>query len=1337
MHSSPRSTPSPSKTTNDADIVMEDSPHAPYRPPEAVFEPPEEHPPGYVPGVVAEHIGTGDDEQVVLWDSKAEAKLTDLWDADEEPLPFSIPDRPVIGAGLLPRRLLMLVHEHELVLPVIEDLPKPIPRRQSMPPAVQPDLIRFPEDEKPATSPTTQTSSTPSSTSESQPTSTLNDVYDALPGGVDHNREWYFCAVCWGWVHIVSGRGHLPAIDDMDVWSLQADKTSTYTDDPTYEQRYSARVEEQSRLRNLLSCNHLEKTPGEHHFHEFHHLLQPSTSSVQVPRIPVDSEMCAFPHLTPGLEPEESWQVYRSPRKQSKLYVSCTSDLWILVDAGPVPGQIPVGLVEAFTLEKVNNPRPGMDMYESVNKAWGLIVTLLENPLFKGQRGWVKLENKKFQAEIGANISSSALLYQIGFACREELEGIRVGPFQKNDKVSEEDVRQMDRYMLRTWVEISLYLQAYQTRNNARPLWLSRPSVHSFSTDVQAHQTVVRSTTESVPDALNSLGVTKFDTAATIIKAYNLQILDDPRPSPLYLNALELLSRTSIPDRDTLELKVGIERSMGAYTASDIQGAYARIGYDQAHAASIEVEAHDAPDEYILDMHKKTMQASSSASDRAEISAALVLIGRERRSENIQQIGRGGQTFISVEDAYSALSAPRDCIDDGLVMQYEMAVAEFPGKADHYRKCLEVIASAPGEERPSIRTFLETGSKDFSGPARKDIPVGLHNIGNTCYLNSILQYLYSIKPIRDAVMEFEQDLLGTTTPPKPEVERSRRFVRHLRLLFIQLYLSEASAVRPEEELAYLAITRPEVDQIIEPPAPTRDAFSGINDIPSPSSTKVATPEYSPSRTDLSLPSSPVATPTREQSILGKRQSTDRDSDGGISPGARPRLKSDDYEMESPTDANHSMDTARNLSPDSGPIQRGSSPSMTARILSLDIKSPPEDSLDVVLPNSNITSSPTNILVPPPLPPRPRRESTLASGLKFGLQQDSAEVLINVLSQLESAFEPPVAKDGTKGTNLIQQLYSCKYRQQIIFQTPEGVKEAREPVEGVFVHPIIGVEEEGKDLSDCLAELYLGGSDIEYEGKKGAMMDLMDEFPPMLYIQMRRSQFDLATGRERKTNTHIPFGQTLSMDRFLATADRQAREASIVLTQEMMNVRHRLHQLRNHKVSCVDLIFPLVSNSFLYARPLSIPSTFLHVHITPDLLHALTSESDEVKREISQLELKLPEMRKELDEIWKGKTEWEYELMSVFMHRGKTSGAGHYWTYQSHLPDHQDKFFKYNDELVTQVPSSEVLQDRTGSDANPALLCYVRKNKNLVDTLHRAILEVGLKEETPELVEPME
>jgi ubiquitin carboxyl-terminal hydrolase 25/28 len=58
---------------------------------------------------------------------------------------------------------------------------------------------------------------------------------------------------------------------------------------------------------------------------------------------------------------------------------------------------------------------------------------------------------------------------------------------------------------------------------------------------------------------------------------------------------------------------------------------------------------------------------------------------------------------------------------------------------------------------------------------------------------------------------------------------------------------------------------------------------------------------------------------------------------------------------------------------------------------------------------------------------------------------------------------------------------------------------------------------------------------------------------------------MATGRERKTNTHIPFGQTLAMDRFLSTAEPEKREKSMALTREMTNLRTRLHELRDKKV----------------------------------------------------------------------------------------------------------------------------------------------------------------------------
>jgi len=63
------------------------------------------------------------------------------------------------------------------------------------------------------------------------------------------------------------------------------------------------------------------------------------------------------------------------------------------------------------------------------------------------------------------SINRSRLLYEIGFACRQDEDVLRVGPLIPNDTISLQQVEQMDRYMLRTWVEISLFLLQFRSRN--------------------------------------------------------------------------------------------------------------------------------------------------------------------------------------------------------------------------------------------------------------------------------------------------------------------------------------------------------------------------------------------------------------------------------------------------------------------------------------------------------------------------------------------------------------------------------------------------------------------------------------------------------------------------------------------------------------------------------------------------------------------------------------------------------------------------------------------------------------------------------------------------------
>ena len=226
--------------------------------------------------------------------------------------------------------------------------------------------------------------------------------------------------------------------------------------------------------------------------------------------------------------------------------------------------------------------------------------------------------------------------------------------------------------------------------------------------------------------ACRHLGITKFDTPATAERAYNLLVADDAMNTKAHLAALESLSEYSIPGKERLQTKVATERSLGRYTAgeltrsppthcilADLRDAYARIGFTREYADTITVEPEEAPDHHILELHKTAAQGAS-ASYRRELSQALLLIGRERQSESMQQLGQSGETFLSVDDAYAALSAPKESIDDGLIMQYNLAVADFPGKMEHYRNCLRLIANAPGAERPGIQTFLETGKQGAS-----------------------------------------------------------------------------------------------------------------------------------------------------------------------------------------------------------------------------------------------------------------------------------------------------------------------------------------------------------------------------------------------------------------------------------------------------------------------------------------------------------------------------------------------------------------------------------------------------------------------------------------------
>lgn len=84
-----------------------------------------------------------------------------------------------------------------------------------------------------------------------------------------------------------------------------------------------------------------------------------------------------------------------------------------------------------------------------------------------------------------------------------------------------------------------------------------------------------------------------------------------------------------------------------------------------------------------------------------------------------------------------------------------------------YLNALEAIADQSGDPKfkSDATTLLnlysakdagidEPINEECSGPVDGSLPVGLHNIGNTCYLNSLLQYLYTVKPVREIIHDW-------------------------------------------------------------------------------------------------------------------------------------------------------------------------------------------------------------------------------------------------------------------------------------------------------------------------------------------------------------------------------------------------------------------------------------------------------------------------------------------------------------------------------------------------------------------------------------------------------
>lgn len=108
---------------------------------------------------------------------------------------------------------------------------------------------------------------------------------------------------------------------------------------------------------------------------------------------------------------------------------------------------------------------------------------------------------------------------------------------------------------------------------------------------------------------------------------------------------------------------------------------------------------------------------------------------------------------MDLSTAYATLDITDRDVDDELILAtYRLRVKDNPLQTDNLKNAMTAIAKSRNSRR--LNKFLNIDQASLEYPL-SEWPVGLENIGNTCYLNSLLQFLFSIKPLRDLVLNID------------------------------------------------------------------------------------------------------------------------------------------------------------------------------------------------------------------------------------------------------------------------------------------------------------------------------------------------------------------------------------------------------------------------------------------------------------------------------------------------------------------------------------------------------------------------------------------------------
>ncbi|SAM82404.1 related to UBP2-ubiquitin-specific proteinase [Ustilago bromivora] len=1097
-------------------------------------------------------------------------------------------------------------------------------------------------------------------------------------------------------------------------------------------------------------------------------------------------------------------------------------------------------LLTRFKENRESNPPPGHTGAQNFVGALQVLIRVIGN-FVHGERRPAPTTSKSISRKLGWDQHSRQIFHDLGwkvfqmgdgrnaimppFSSEKSADGTSASQASKVSSTSGSSPHIIIQRHVRAWIELSAWLSFHldQLRRSktasfvpiaAEPQMPTKVLVTDASESViqmigvrqQYLDTSYRSDlSPTTLEAFSTLGAssTTRDELVKFSYLFNLEASPD-RATELFACLVEVYSTQRRTSR-VLEELIAYERRQGKYALQDVDKAYERLHLSATHLGP-DVERESIPHDLIAENYKaraREVLINGDASEHAAVKDALKLITAHLGQPKLLVRTLEEGVDMDVDQAYTMLDANPELDDATILAVFDLYIADAPARRDVLQYALRAIAESRKSEY--LRHFLRTGEKDASTGEgwqqlpSADVPAGIDNIGNTCYLNSVLQYFFSITEIRTRVLQ-----AAATVQPSPSVEsqlqsdaerrvggqritlrelqRSQRFVAQLAQLFHHLIHANALSVRPERELAYLALVSSRAEEL----------EAKVNAIPEQALGGGGASEQNAVQQNAVFLSDPAP-------IEGSED-----------------LSASDPAAEA-TAGNDLMDTT----PDE-----------------------PAETQPAVPP---IPAAPSSGAAPP-LPPRPTRKSTAAAELtpsvippsarrnslmQLGAQQDVSECLDNCMFQLEVALavskakasdehemdvdgndEAKVSSDGRE--DLLTSLFLGKTCQQIEADTitpnsshsssagaGDSLTRPAEPNKQpsthikheVFKILPIDVLEEGRDIYDGFDGFFDSDTFVATSGAVQRRSVTLLSAPPLLQIQLQRVQYDRATMRAFKSQAHLEMPETLYVDRYMDLDPTDGDSASRIAKRlDYQAKRRRIEELRAKLAACkdganfhltqtlsqaantVEELARLPSLADMAAQlneiraegaqaqntndtvPLSprsqakqaatlaeetgasaqiesqssvtanstIPTASdqalppaLSTLIDPGLPTLLRDEAKLLHEQVQQAKDQIETLKAEMASIWADERRYAYRLVAVFMHRGEAS-HGHYFL-NMRGGGQDSKWFKYNDSAVTETTLDQVLRDRSG--ATPYLVTYVREDYvQLIDPICRLIEE---------------